>query len=113
MSNTRLCPPPGYTSWLDYAVDFFDTRSLELESKFEDDPEKWHWPAGTTREHIHEAIRNELAELRLRAKGHSEIQLSLEGQRRFAALMEQVPEPTKAMKALGDLPDFEINDGKV
>jgi len=89
-----------------------DTRSLEQESMFVDDPEKWHWPTGTTRENIDEAVRNELAELRLRAEGHSEIQLSLESQRRFAALMEQAPKPTKAMKALGELPDFEVNDGK-
>lgn len=38
---------------------------------------------------------------------HSAIQLGLEGQRRFAALMEQPPKPTEAMKALGELPDFE------
>jgi len=37
----------------------------------------------------------------------SAIQLSLEGQRRFASLMEQPPEPTEVMKALGELPDFE------
>ncbi len=73
MRTTRLCPPPGYTSWLDYAVDCMDTRSLELESMFVDDQEKWHWPTGTTREHMDEAVRNELAELRLRAEGDSKI----------------------------------------
>lgn len=43
----------------------------------------------------------------------TEIQLSLEGQRRFAVLMAQAPKPTKAMKALGELPDFDVNDGNV
>jgi uncharacterized protein (DUF1778 family) len=38
---------------------------------------------------------------------HTAIQLSLEGQRRFAALMERPPKPTAAMKRLGTLPDFE------
>jgi len=38
---------------------------------------------------------------------YTAIQLSLDGQRRFATLMEQPPEPTEAMKALGKLPDFE------
>ncbi|MEY4591687.1 MAG: hypothetical protein RIR18_582 [Pseudomonadota bacterium] len=38
--------------------------------------------------------------------GYSAIQLNLEGQRRFAALMAQPPKPTPAMKALGELPDF-------
>ena len=38
---------------------------------------------------------------------YSAIQLSLAGQRRFAALMQQPPEPTQAMQALGELPDFE------
>lgn len=38
---------------------------------------------------------------------YSAIQLTLEGQRRFAALMGNPPKPTEAMKALGELPDFE------
>ena len=37
------------------------------------------------------------------------IQLSLDGQRRFAALAKQPPKPTAAMHALGNLPDFEAN----
>jgi len=37
----------------------------------------------------------------------SAIQLTIEGQRRFAKLMENPPKPTKEMKALGELPDFE------
>ena len=42
---------------------------------------------------------------------YSAIQLTLEGQRRFAALMNNPPKPTEAMKALGELPDFEeMND---
>ncbi len=38
---------------------------------------------------------------------YSAIQLTLEGQRRFAERMENPPKPTEAMKALGELPDFE------
>ncbi|WP_036244794.1 type II toxin-antitoxin system TacA family antitoxin [Methylobacter tundripaludum] len=38
---------------------------------------------------------------------YSAIQLGIDGQRRFAALMNQPPEPTQAMNALGELPDFE------
>jgi uncharacterized protein (DUF1778 family) len=41
---------------------------------------------------------------------HSTIQLSLDGQRRFAELMQNPPAPTEAMKALGELPDFEAID---
>lgn len=41
---------------------------------------------------------------------YSAIQLGIEGQRRFAELMARPPEPTPAMKALGELPDFEAND---
>jgi uncharacterized protein (DUF1778 family) len=38
---------------------------------------------------------------------NSVIQLTLDSQRRFAALMEQPPTPTEAMIALGELQDFE------
>jgi uncharacterized protein (DUF1778 family) len=38
---------------------------------------------------------------------NSVIQLTLDGQRRFTALMENPPKPTKAMKALGELQNFE------
>ena len=34
------------------------------------------------------------------------IKLSLDGQKRFAALSENPPAPTLAMKKLKDLPDF-------
>jgi len=64
MTSTRLSPPPCYSTWLDYAVDCMDTRSLELELMFEDNSEKWRWPIGTTREQMDKAVREELAELR-------------------------------------------------
>lgn len=57
----RLIPPPGYASWIDYAVENMETRSLELENLF--DGEK-HWPQGTTREQMHQAVQAELAEIR-------------------------------------------------
>jgi uncharacterized protein (DUF1778 family) len=38
---------------------------------------------------------------------NSVIELTLDGQRRFAKLIENPPKPTEAMKALGELPDFE------
>jgi uncharacterized protein (DUF1778 family) len=41
---------------------------------------------------------------------YSAIQLGIEGQRRFAELMARPPVPTPAMKALGELPDFESSD---
>lgn len=52
--------PQGYTSWLDYAVDTLDTRTLEIYSLFEN---------GTTpgRDQIREAARRELRELRAKA----------------------------------------------
>lgn len=40
---------------------------------------------------------------------YSAIQLGIEGQRRFAELMARPPKPTPAMKALGELPDFEAS----
>jgi len=57
----RLLPPPGYASWIDYAVENMETRSLELEALF--DGEK-HWPQGTTREQMRQAVQAELAEIR-------------------------------------------------
>lgn len=61
---THLVPPPGYSSWLDYAVDCMDTRSLEQEDLWVDDPAQRRWPEGTTREQFDQAVRAELAELR-------------------------------------------------
>ena len=44
-----------------------DTRSLELDQLFEDHPSRQHWPEGTTHEHMKQAVKDELAELRARA----------------------------------------------
>lgn len=65
--KAKLSPPPGYTSWLDYAVDCMDTRSLEQQELWIDDPAQRHWPEGTTSEQMQQAVRDELAELRARA----------------------------------------------
>lgn len=39
---------------------------------------------------------------------YSMIQLSLDGQRKFAELLKNPPAPTQAMKELGELPDFDV-----
>lgn len=67
MIGTRLPPPPGYSTWLDYAVACMDTRSLEQEYLWIDDPAQRHWPEGTFREQMEQAVKEELAELRARA----------------------------------------------
>ncbi len=54
--------PAGYSSWLDYAVENFDTRSVQLESMFDiagDLPD---------REAIRDAARAELEHLRARLR---------------------------------------------
>jgi hypothetical protein len=57
-----LPPPAGYASWLDYAVEQFDTRQPWLESLWET------WVDGTAveldREEIRESARLELRALR-------------------------------------------------
>lgn len=51
-------PPTGFPSWLDYAVECVDTRSLELEHLFDDTG------AAPSRAAMKQAVRKELAELR-------------------------------------------------
>jgi len=34
----RPTPPKGYATWLDYAVDTLDTRSVEVEHLFDEGP---------------------------------------------------------------------------
>jgi hypothetical protein len=53
----KLQPPTGYTSWLDYAVETFDTRSHYIEALFDDSR------PDVDREAIREAARQELREL--------------------------------------------------
>lgn len=66
-TSERLRPPPNYTSWLDYAVDCMDTRSLEQAELWIDDPAQRYWPEGTTRRQMEQAVKIELAELRAQA----------------------------------------------
>jgi len=54
------CPPAGYTSWLDYALDCIDMRSIEIESLFNGGP-------AIDRDAIRSAARQELDNLREKA----------------------------------------------
>lgn len=51
-------PPEGYASWLDFAVETFDTRTVWLEAVFSEDA------AVPDRDAIREAARTELRTLR-------------------------------------------------
>jgi len=53
-----IAPPEGFGTWLDYAVESFDTRSLALEPMFDND-------AGPSQDDMREAARAELRRLRL------------------------------------------------
>lgn len=92
----RLCPPPGYASWLDYAVDCMDTRSLEQQELWIDDPAQRHWPEGATREQMQQAVTDELAELRDRAKSV----LSQTDSQRLLRHMAEDPPNTQAKASL-------------
>ena len=63
-SSGKIRPPPNYASWLDYAVDCMDTRSLEQEDLWISNPAQRYWPEGTTGEQMEQAAQYELAELR-------------------------------------------------
>lgn len=58
----RPKPPDGYESWLDFAVETFDTRVPWLESIFSDDGE------APDRDAMREAARVELRELKAKAQ---------------------------------------------
>lgn len=60
-----LPPPPGFATWLDWALANVDTRDLWRDAL--SCPEAYGWPAGTQRTDIWLAVRDELAELRERA----------------------------------------------
>ncbi|CAL62355.1 Hypothetical protein HEAR2220 [Herminiimonas arsenicoxydans] len=62
-SEKTLRPPEGYTSWLDYAVDTLDTRTLEIYKLFDDAP--------PGRDQILAAARRELDDLRAKAGEHA------------------------------------------
>ncbi len=61
-------PPEGYASWLDFAVETFDTRAPWLEGLFTDDADA----AVPDRDAIREAARVELCNLRARLGQASE-----------------------------------------
>ncbi|MDB5970097.1 MAG: hypothetical protein JWQ90_2547 [Hydrocarboniphaga sp.] len=54
-------PPSGYESWLDYAVENFDTRDIWLESMFSDNSATYE------RTKMRDAARSELRDLRAAA----------------------------------------------
>lgn len=59
MSTPKILPPPaGYASWLDYAVDTMDVRSIETVYLFED------VSTAPTREAVCNSARAELEALR-------------------------------------------------
>ena len=58
----HLAPPEGYSSWLDYAVETIDTRSLWAVEMFGDNP--------PDQGAIREAVREELRQLRKAAGLH-------------------------------------------
>lgn len=76
----QLATPDGYTTWLDYAVDCIDTRTVELEYLFEESLGS----DGATREQVRQAAKAELMELRQRA--------GIRGRRSLSELMAEMPE---------------------
>ena len=64
--NAKPQPPAGYATWLDYAVETFDTREPALEAMFSmEDPKP-------DRDAMREAARQELRELRLGISGNAD-----------------------------------------
>lgn len=57
--STKPQPPTGYASWLDYAVETFDTRQPALEAMLANDEVQ------PDRDAMRDAARQELRELRL------------------------------------------------
>lgn len=82
-----LCPPPGYATWIDYAVENMDTRELLLECLFASEAYE-HWPEGTTREQMREAAQAELNEIRNSIKNQPEELLATAVQRNIKAGQE-------------------------
>lgn len=56
---SELSPPSGYRSWLDYAADTMETRSLHLQS-IDESP----WGREVQRDEMRQAVRAEIAALR-------------------------------------------------
>jgi hypothetical protein len=64
--KSDLVPPPdGYLTWLDFAVETFDTRGLWVESLIAEERDD-------DRDAMREAARTELRLLRAAARGQSE-----------------------------------------
>ena len=62
-SDSNLMPPEGYATWLDFAVETFDTRGPWLESLFANDDKS----TVLDRDAIRNAARAELRRLRIAA----------------------------------------------
>jgi hypothetical protein len=61
MMKKSISPPEGYGSWLDYAVQTMDTRTVEINQLFSDE-------ISPTRQEMQEAAQVELQELRKMAR---------------------------------------------
>ncbi len=66
MQTNAPPPPSGYATWLDFAVETFDTRGLWLDQLFQDGPE-------ADRDAMREAARQELRLLREQVSGNSHV----------------------------------------
>jgi hypothetical protein len=58
MTTNQIQPPKGYRTWLNYAVEHFDTRSIQLDAMFDGDGDL------LDRDAIRNAARAELDHLR-------------------------------------------------
>ncbi len=82
MHAIAIIPPPeGYSSWLDFAVESFDTRALLLSRMFDGDP-------GPTADAMRDAARAELWELRGAAAARGTADLVASGEIAPAQLAE-------------------------
>ena len=64
-NHDRVPPPDGYPSWLDFAVETFDTRGLWVERLITEERDD-------DRDAMREAARTELRSLRAAARGQSQ-----------------------------------------
>mgnify|MGYP002640986863 CR=1 FL=1 len=64
-SVTDLKPPPGYDSWLEYALAHMETRDLFHSQLFDDGP---YWGRTVQRQEFRDAARAELDALIARAQ---------------------------------------------
>lgn len=93
--NKDPAPPDGFQSWLDYAVETFDTRQPYLENLFSEGD------SSVTREAIREAARSELLELRQRALAATSPSLEANGE---GDIRETVPSEVACTAVTGGTP---------